>query len=173
MTLGKPLQRAGQDVSSLIDAPDAFRRLDEGDDREYYARDRMVSHLDSAALQAVERLIEELVPKQSPVILDLMASWDSHIPAKIRPGRLVGLGLNPNELNANALVDDAVVHDLNRDPRLPFESESFDVVLNTVSVDYMTRPVDVFKEVARVLRPEGPFLVIFSNRMFPGKAVRF
>jgi hypothetical protein len=54
MVFGKPLQRARQDASTFIDAPDAFRRLDDGDDREFYARDRMVSHLDSVALQTVE-----------------------------------------------------------------------------------------------------------------------
>ena len=132
----------------------------------------MVSHLDSLALRTVTSVIGQLVVEELPVILDLMASWDSHIPADIRPSRVVGLGLNLRELSANPSVDDAVVHDINRDPRLPFGDDIFDVVLNTVSVDYLTRPVDVFKDVARVLRPGGLFLVVFSNRMFPDKAVR-
>ena len=62
------------------------------------------------------------------------------------------------------------MHDLNRTPTLPFEDESFDVVLNTVSVDYLTRPFEVFAEVGGVLRPGGLFLVTFSNRAFPQKA---
>jgi len=65
-----------------------------------------------------------------------------------------------------------VLHDLNADPRLPFPDNSFDTVLNTVSVDYMTHPIRVFEEVGRILKPGGLFLVIFSNRMFPPKAVK-
>jgi hypothetical protein len=36
----------------------------------------------------------------------------------------------------------------------------------------MTRPVDSFRDVARVLRPGAPFILTYSNRMFPTKAVR-
>jgi len=36
--------------------------------------------------------------------------------------------------------------DLNVDPKLPFPDESFDVVTCVVSVDYLTRPLEVFKE---------------------------
>ena len=41
----------------------------------------------------------------------------------------------------------------------------------TVSIQYITQPIAVFQEVGRILRPGGPFVVIFSNRMFPTKAV--
>jgi SAM-dependent methyltransferase len=84
----------------------------------------------------------------------------------------VGLGLNRNELAKNPILTDRLIHDLNRDPRLPFGDETFDAVLCTVSVDYLTRPVEVFRDVARVLRPGGLFLVVFSNRFFPPKVVR-
>ena len=78
-----------------------FSRLDESDDREFYRTDRFVSHLDSVALGTVERIIGDLVIEESPVILDLMAGWDSHIPKSIKPARVVGLGLNENELRKN------------------------------------------------------------------------
>ncbi len=149
-----------------------FSRLDESDDREFYLTDRFVSHLDSVALGTVERIIGDLVIEKSPVILDLMAGWDSHIPQSIKPERVVGLGLNENELKKNRDLTEFVIHDLNENPRLPFPDDTFDVVINTVSVDYMTQPVAVFEEVGRVLKPGGIFLVIFSNRMFPLKAVR-
>jgi SAM-dependent methyltransferase len=84
----------------------------------------------------------------------------------------VGLGLNRHELESNSALHEAVLKDLNRDPVLPFSDGMFDAVINTVSVDYLTRPFEVFSEVGRVLRPGGLFLVIFSNRMFPQKAVR-
>ena len=151
---------------------DAFSRLDESDDRIFYGRDRIVPHLDAVALETVEELIGNLVIEDSPVILDLMASWDSHIPEKLKGSRVVGLGLNENELRRNKALSEFVVHDLNRDPRLPFPERTFHGVINTVSVDYMTRPVEVFKEVGRILKPGGLFLVVFSNRMFPEKAVK-
>jgi len=149
--------------------PADFRRQDESDDALFYARDRLVPHLDAVALQTVEELIGRVVTQDRPVILDLMASWDSHLPANLDRGRVVGLGLNASELAANEALDDYVIHDLNRDPRLPFADEEFDAVICTVSVDYLTRPVKVFTEVGRVLRPDGLFLIVFSNRWFEPK----
>ena len=65
-----------------------------------------------------------------------------------------------------------MVHDLNREPALPFADASFDGAMCTVSVDYLVRPLEVFDEVARVLRPGAPFVCTFSNRCFPTKAIR-
>jgi SAM-dependent methyltransferase len=152
--------------------PDAFSRDDDSDDCLFYAQDRFVSHLDSQALSTVEKLIEALVIETRPVILDLMASWDSHLSGTLDASRVVGLGLNRNELEKNPRLSESVVHDLNADPVLPFSDGSFDVVINTVSVDYLTRPFEVFGEVVRTLKPGGLFLVIFSNRLFPEKAVK-
>jgi SAM-dependent methyltransferase len=150
----------------------AFTREGEAEDPIFYARDRFVSHLDATALLTVEWIIGELVVEPTCVILDLMASWDSHLPAKVRPSRATGLGLNMNELLRNKVLSERVVHDVNADPRLPFEDVAFDVVLNTVSVDYLVKPFEIFREAGRVLKPGGLFLVIFSNRMFNKKAVK-
>jgi len=157
---------------SPIFSDDAFSRLDETDDATFYAKDRFVSHLDSLAISTVEYIIGSLIVEDQPAILDLMAGWDSHIPKTLKPSEVVGLGLNENELKQNAGLTDYVLHDINRDPRLPFPDNRFDAVINTVSVDYMTRPVPVFEEVARILKPGGLFLVIFSDRMFPQKAFK-
>ena len=151
---------------------DAFARTDETDDAIFYAQERIVSHLDSVALRTVEDVIAQLVIEEEPIILDLMASWDSHIPNSIEPAEVVGLGLNEDELSANEALSEFVVHDLNKDPRLPFADGQFDAVICTVSVDYMTRPLEVFRDVGRVLQPGGLFLVIFSNRYFPPKVVK-
>lgn len=159
-------------IFSWVYGPDAFTRRDESEDSVFYETDRFVSHLDRTALDTVEKIIGSLAVEEAPVILDLMAGWDSHLPEGIRPARMVGLGLNENELRANPALTEYVLHDLNADPRLPFGDATFDVVLNTVSVDYLTRPFEVFREVGRILKPGGLFLVIFSNRMFPQKAVK-
>jgi SAM-dependent methyltransferase len=158
-------------IKEIVYSPGAFSRQDERDDELFYARDRLVSHLDEAALATAERLIGSLVIEETPHILDLMAGWDSHIPAGLPLGRLVGLGLNHNELAQNRALTERVVHNLNKDPRLPFPDESFDVILNTISIQYLIHPFEVFNEAARVLRPGGLLLVIFSNRMFSEKAV--
>jgi hypothetical protein len=39
-------------------------------------------------------------------------------------------------------------------------------------VDYLTRPIEVFTDVARVVRSGGLFVCTFSNRCFPTKAIR-
>ncbi len=166
------LQPAYRKTLELLYGGDAFSRLDEGDDAVFYSRDRFVEHLDRTALAVVERIIGSLVDEPSPHVLDLMAGPSSHLPETLTPSRVVGLGLNPRELAANPQLNEHVIHDLNADPTLPFPDDSFDVVLNTVAVDYLTQPFAVFREVGRVLRPGGLFLVIFSDRFFPPKAVK-
>ena len=148
--------------------PGFFDRDDPAPDSEFYSFPRLVTHIDDGAIAAVGDLYDELQLTGS--VLDLMGSWVSHFHAA--PERLTVLGMNPQELAANPQAAATIVHDLNADPRLPFESESFDAAVCCVSVDYLTRPVEVFRDVGRVLRPGGPFVVTFSNRCFPTKAVR-
>jgi SAM-dependent methyltransferase len=102
-------------------------------------------------------------------VLDLMSSWISHF--RTPPEHLTVLGMNPNELAANEAATERVVHDLNVDPSLPFADGSFDAAVCCVSVDYLVRPIDVFREVHRVLVPGGVFVCTFSNRCFPTKAI--
>jgi SAM-dependent methyltransferase len=147
--------------------PHFFDRVDPGPDERFYATPRFATHIDHGAIASVGRLYEELAV--SGKVLDLMSSWVSHF--RQRPERLVGLGLNAEELRANRQLADWVVQDLNADPRLPFEDDSFDHAVCCVSVDYLVRPVEVFTEVARVLRPGGLFVVTFSDRLFPSKAI--
>ena len=148
-----------------------FDRVDEGDDAFFYREPRLVVHIDDAAIAEGGRIFRELLPANG-VILDLMSSWRSHLPSDFAKGRMVGLGLNAVEMEDNPQLDEYVVHDVNRESRLPFEDGSFDGVILTVSVQYLTRPVEVFRDVARVLKPGAPLVVTFSNRMFPTKAVR-
>lgn len=145
-------------------------RDDESLDGDFYKNPRFVDHLDSCALETVEQLYGRLVPEGS-AILDLMAGPESHLGQVKHPELVVGLGLNREELVANATLSAFVIHDLNSDPLLPFPENSFSVVVNTVSVDYLTQPLEVFREVSRVLKPDGLFIVVFSNRMFSPKAV--
>jgi SAM-dependent methyltransferase len=148
-----------------------FDRVDTTDDAEFYVMPRLVTHIDDAAIAAVGALYEELGLGGTEV-LDLMGSWISHFRPTAAPAHLTVLGMNTYELDNNPMAGETVVHDLNADPRLPFADAAFDHVTCCVSVDYLTRPVDVFRDVARVLRSGGLFVVTFSNRLFPTKAIR-
>ena len=132
---------------------------------------RLVVHIDDSAIAAVSQLFRDLILPGS-VVLDLMSSWRSHWPSGHAKTRLVGLGMNAVEMRENPDLDDHVVHNVNQDPNLPFPDDSFDAVVITVSAQYLTRPVETFEQVSRVLKPGGVFIVSFSNRMFPTKAVR-
>ncbi len=148
----------------------AFRREDETSDDLFYAEPRLVVHVDDHAVQAISGYLGRVLPRDG-VILDLMSSWRSHLPRDMEMQSVVGLGLNAVEMAENPQLDRAVVHDLNADPRLPFDNAAFDAAVVTVSIQYMVTPVEVFTEVNRILRPGGGFHVIYSTRMFPTKAV--
>jgi SAM-dependent methyltransferase len=145
-----------------------FDRADPADDAAFYSFPRYVTHIDDAAIAAVGALYDELSIDGS--VLDLMSSWVSHFSAP--PAALTVLGMNADELAANPAANAWVVHDLNRDPVLPFADATFDDAVCCVSVDYLADPVAVFADVARILRPGGRFVCTFSNRLFPTKAIR-
>ena len=151
--------------------PEFFQREDESSDAEFYTMPRLVVHIDDGAILAVGRLFQQLIPENAEV-LDLMSSWRTHWPDEHPRGRIVGLGMNAAEMADNPQLSEYLLKDINADPSLPFEDASFDAVVITVSVQYLTQPVIVFSEVSRILRPGGVFIVTFSNRCFPTKAVR-
>lgn len=127
-------------------------------------------HIDAGAITALGRLYAEVLPAGGR-LLDLMSSWRSHLPDGVLFREVVGLGMNAVEMTDNPQLTSAIVHDVNRAPRLPFDDEEFDGATCAVSIQYVTDPPAVFREVRRVLRPGAPFVVSFSNRCFPTKAV--
>ena len=153
-----------------INADNAFRRYDESPDDDFYVQPRLVTHIDDGAIAAVTQLYRELFPPGGS-ILDLMSSWVSHLPTDVEYGRVVGLGMNVEELAANPRLDLRLVHDLNQNPEIPFPDDEFDGAAICVSIQYLTRPAEVLREVGRILRPSAPLVVTFSNRCFPTKAV--
>jgi SAM-dependent methyltransferase len=159
----------GQPTDFWQDLP--FARIAGEPDAGFYSMSRMVSHVDSTASQQIARLYRRLLPAGGRV-LDLMASWESHLPPDHDLGEIVGLGMNAEELAANPLFAEHRVHDLNLNTVLPYTDGEFDAVICSLSVEYLVKPFEVFAEVARVLRPGGRFIVTFSNRWFPPKAIR-
>ncbi len=150
--------------------PAAFRKTDSSPDAEFYMYPRFVTHIDDGAIAAVTAIYAELLPAGGDV-LDLMSSWVSHLPPGIAYRSVTGLGMNGQELEANPRLSAHVVQDLNETPALRFADACLDGACLCVSVQYLQRPVEVFREVRRVLRAEAPFIVTFSNRCFPSKAV--
>ncbi|MES4792734.1 MAG: methyltransferase type 11, partial [Chloroflexota bacterium] len=150
--------------------PEYFAREDESDDSLFYREPRLVTHLDDAAIAALEDFYGQLIPAGSRV-LDLMSSWVSHLRRSLDVRSVAGLGMNQVELENNPALTERVLRDLNLDPSLPWGDASFDAVICTVSVQYLVRPVEVFREVNRVLAPGGLVAVAYSNRCFPTKAV--
>ena len=150
--------------------PGAFRKEDEGDDAEFYAPARLVTHIDQAATQALTAYYRASLPAGG-VLLDLMSSWVSHLPPEMVFSAVIGQGMNAEELTANPRLSRSFVRNLNSTPTLPLEDSSCDAAMCCVGVQYLQRPLEVFTDVFRVLRPGAPFIVSFSNRCFPTKAV--
>lgn len=150
--------------------PSYFRRYDETSDDQFYVPPRLVVHIDEPAIAATTELFRELLPPGG-AILDLMSSWRSHLPADVSYRRVAGQGMNETELRQNPQLTEYTVQNLNQNPTLPYAADEFDAAIVTVSVQYLTQPVAVFREVGRVLKRGGPFITVFSNRMFPTKAV--
>jgi len=151
-----------------------FLRSDESTDTSFYDTPRFCFHVDDKAVAALTDYYSTAFKEwDEPAILDICASHVSHFPEDVAEyaGRRVALGMNELELKENKQVTEFVVKDLNADPSLPFEDDSFDIVTNVVSIDYLTKPLEICKEVARVLKPGGAAMFALSNRCFPTKAV--
>ena len=148
-------------------------RYDESSDFIFYSQPRFVTHIDDKAIGALTKYYEREFPPggENVSVLDVCSSWISHYPKGYKAGKISGVGMNEEELKRNPILTDYAVQDLNEDPKFPYADNTFDVVTNTVSVDYLTRPLEVMQEVRRVLKPGGLAIMSFSNRCFPTKAV--
>lgn len=150
--------------------PEFFRRIDDSDDAEFYAQPRLVTHIDDATIARLTEFYREALPAGG-AILDLMSSWVSHLPPEVTYARVAGLGMNRVELEHNPRLTDRAVQDLNTTPELPYPDASFDAVINAVSIQYLTRPIEVYASVRRVLKPGGVAAIATSHRCFPTKAI--
>ena len=148
--------------------PEHLRRVDETDDAVFYSQPRIVKHIDEPACTALTEYFRKTLPPNGE-ILDLMSSCVSHLPEDIGYKNVVGLGMNQIELEANSRLSSYLIHNLAVNPKMPFVNNSFDACTLTVSVQYVVHPISVFQEIGRVLKPNCPCIVSFSNRCFPPK----
>jgi len=168
---GPGMQLRYADKATDFFSDDPFQRTDNAIDTEFYSSPRYINHLDETAQAQLKSVYFDLIPAHSDV-LDLMSSINSHIDQRFQLKKITGLGLNKKELEANPLLDERIIHDINQDQRLPFDDASFNTVICSLSIEYVTQPARLFDEVARILRPHGRFIISFSNRWFPTKAVQ-
>lgn len=145
-----------------------FSRLDETPDAEFYRNPRLIPHIDRTChANLVEFYKTHLRGKK---ILDLMSSFESHLPKG--DFEVIGLGINAEELKANPLLKDYIIKDINKEPILPFENEEFDAVVCDLSIEYVIHPIELLKEIWRILKPGGQVFFSFSNRYFPPKVIK-
>lgn len=111
--------------------------------------------------------------------------------------QVVGIGMNAKELEANKIQSHWVVHDLDKEPdfrralkdaqkgqayeaiqKLQGTSEGqngvspegpYDAVICNVSIDYLSKPLEVMEQVGRNLKPGAWAYMAISNRCFPTK----
>lgn len=146
------------------------RKLDTGNDREFYDIPRFVTHVDGGFIDRLTNLYHDRLTPNTR-IFDMMSSWVSHLPDNLQFEHIYGHGLNAAELAKNPRLDEYFVQNLNQDQRIPLADASVDAVLNTVSVQYLQYPEAIFAEVYRILKPDGIAIFSFSNRMFYHKAI--
>ncbi|KAJ6331071.1 hypothetical protein OIU76_009629 [Salix suchowensis] len=162
-------------LSSLLYIPSKLKVvMCRSPDSLFYDAPRFVTHIDDPAIAALTKYYSKVFPPSNTpgiCILDMCSSWVSHFPKGYKQACIVGLGMNEEELKRNPVLTEYVVQDLNLNPKLPFEDNSFDVISNAVSVDYLSKPIEVFKEMCRILKPGGLAIMSFSNRCFWTKAI--
>jgi FKBP-type peptidyl-prolyl cis-trans isomerase 2 len=168
---GPGMQARYGDIATAFFIAEKMRPDNNSPDHIFYGVPRMVQHLDSIARQTIIRQYAKLIAPGARV-LDLMGSWDSHLPSDIDLKTLTVLGMNLEELDANDRATETLFQDLNQNHNLPFEDDSFESIVCTASIEYLTDPLAVFAEIQRLLVPSGVFALAFSNRWFPPKAIK-
>lgn len=154
-----------------------FERHDDSPDTTFYKPSRLVTHIDDNAIAQLSRYYAQILPTRGK-ILDFCSSWVSHYPLEVAQGvkrgevEVVGMGMNEAELDANPVLSRRIVKDLNDDPKLPADITDLDAATCVVSIDYLTRPVEVLESIHEKMRPGGSVHLAISNRCFPTKAIR-
>ena len=145
------------------------QKYDESNDLEFYASPKFVYHLDSNFRRELKNIYNQEICADSSV-LDLMSSWDSYLPTTKKYKRVIGHGLNKEELDRNKVLDNYWIQNFNKDQNIPLESESIDYCLMVAAWQYLQYPEQIALEISRILKSNGKLIIAFSNRAFWTKA---
>jgi hypothetical protein len=87
--------------------------------------------------------------------------------------QVIGMGMNTTELNHNPILSQRIIQDLNDDPTLPASVLSpLHALTCAVSIDYLTKPLQVLLSAHELLEPGSYVHLVISNRCFPTKVVK-
>ena len=167
---GPGMQARANGQKTVFANRQGYDRQDEDADSWFYSVPRLVGHIDAQASSMLCRIYSRFMHRKDRV-LDLMSSVQSHLPENYDLA-ITGLGLNKAELKKNQALRSHVVHDLNATGQLPFNNNSFDSVVCSLSIEYLTNPRGIINEISRILVPGGRVLISFSNRWFPPKVTK-
>ena len=145
------------------------KKLDENNDEEFYSDPKFVYQLDANFRHYLSNVYKNEISDYSTV-LDLMSSWDSYLPANKKYKKVIGHGLNKQELEKNKIFDTYWIQNFNLNQEIPLNNESIDYCLMVAGWQYLQYPENLTKEIVRILSTEGKFIIAFSNRAFWHKA---
>ena len=131
------------------------------------------AHVFAPLFERVYRRVTDDVAREAAVrrlgrgatILDLGCGSGDLVVAisrRLREVRVVGMDISPSMLlwaGRHATTDGRVKFMVGDAADLPFDDESVDLVVSTLSLHHWTQPADAFAEVARVLKPGGLALI--------------
>ena len=140
-------------------------KIDETDDVQFYKAPRFTYHLDSNFRKYLTKIYSAEISEDS-TILDLMSSWDSHLPPNKSYKKVIGHGLNKEELKRNKSLERYWIQNLNKHMEIPLEDKSIDYCLIVAGWQYLQYPENIAKEISRILSIQGKILISFSNRAF-------
>lgn len=153
--------------------------MDAGNDSEFYVPPRFVTHIDDNAIIQLKGYYDSNLPRKGRV-LDFCSSWISHYPPDVTKAaeagdlEVLGTGMNESELRRNPVLKAYTVQDLNENPEVKLPGDvggALDASTCVVSIDYLTKPVDVLTSIRRQTNEGGKVHLAISNRCFPTKAV--
>ncbi|MCK5697172.1 MAG: methyltransferase domain-containing protein [Gammaproteobacteria bacterium] len=147
-----------------------FIRKIEEDDGLFYDAIETTIPVDQVAIEQLQQFYNHCIQNNS-IVLDLMAATDSYLPNTLKNIDLTGLGVKEDDLKTNQALNHSILHNINTQPDLPFDDQSFDAVICSFGIEYITQPIKIFEQVARILKPNGVFIVAFSDRFFDKKAI--
>ena len=145
------------------------KKIDESNDEEFYSDPKFVYHLDANFRQYLTTIYKKEIADYA-TILDLMSSWDSYLPEGKKYKKVIGHGLNKQELEKNKFFDSYWIQNFNLNQEIPLEKESVDYCLMVAAWQYLQYPENLTREIARILSTHGKIIVAFSNRAFWHKA---
>ena len=145
------------------------KKLDESNDEEFYSDPKFVYHLDANFRTYLSSVYKNEINDNSTV-LDLMSSWDSYLPEEKIYKKVIGHGLNKQELEKNKIFDSYWIQNFNLNQEIPLDGGSIDYCLMVAAWQYLQYPENLTKEIVRILSNQGKIMIAFSNRAFWHKA---